>query len=241
ALWIEKEINNENGKEIVRELFGDSPFDFPKSVDLIKKVIKIGNGDDSIVLDSFSGSGTTMHAVMDLNKEDGGNRKCILVQMTEATGKEPEKNICRDITRERVKRAIEKFGYDSGFKYLRVGIPIDAETMLSGNLPTYHQFADYVYYLCTGESLKDKSGIDEGNYFVSVRDSFAIYLIYKQNFEELTRMALNLTIAEKITSASPKKRIIVYAPACFLEEDYMKEKNIEYVGIPYNLFRRTEV
>lgn len=69
----------------------------------------------TFILDSFSGSDTTGHAVMDLNKEDGGNRKFILVQMTEATENEPDKNICKDITRERIKRAIEKYGYDSGF------------------------------------------------------------------------------------------------------------------------------
>ena len=78
---------------------------------------------------------------MDLNKEDGGNRKCILVQMTEATDAEPKKNICRDITRERVKRAIQKYGYESGFKYLRVGDPIDSESMLSDVLPTFKQLA----------------------------------------------------------------------------------------------------
>jgi adenine-specific DNA-methyltransferase len=160
--------------------------------------------------------------------------------MPEANEAEPKKNICKDITRERVKRAIDKYGYDSGFRYLRVGIPIDAETILSGNLPAYKQFADYVYYLCTGESLKDKKSIDENNYFVGENGNSVIYLIYKQDFEELTRMALNLTVAEKIFSQHPGKRIIVYAPACFLEEDYMKEKRMEYVGIPYNLFQRTE-
>jgi len=181
-----------------------------------------------------------MQAVLDLNKEDDGNRKCILVQMSEATDSEPKKNICKDITRERVKRAIEKNGYNSGFKYLKVGIPIDAETLLSGNLPSFPQFADYVYYLCTGESLKDKKNINEKTFFVGENNNSVIYLIYKQDYEELSRMALNLTMAEKIKSEHPKKRIIVYAPACFLEEDYMKENAIEYVGIPYNLFRRTE-
>ena len=189
-----------------------------------------------------------MHAVMDLNKEDGGNRKCIMIQMAEATEAEPKKNICKDITSERVKRAIDKYGYDSGFQYFKVGIPIDAETLLSGNLPTFKQFADYVYYLCTGENLKNKSAprfkhartsLNEKSYFVGEHGNSVIYLVYKQNFDVLTRMALNLTLAEKIIVEHPKKKIIVYAPACFLEEDYMKEKNIDYVGIPYNLFRRT--
>ena len=185
-----------------------------------------------------------MHAVMDLNKEDGGNRKCIMIQMAEATEAEPKKNICKDITRERVKRAIDKYGYDSGFQYFKVGIPIDAETLLSGNLPTFKQFADYVYYLCTGENIKKsspatgKGGFETHPYFVGEHGNSVIYLVYKQDFDELTRMALNLTLAEKIIVEHPKKKIIVYAPACFLEEDYMKEKNIDYVGIPYNLFRR---
>jgi adenine-specific DNA-methyltransferase len=140
-----------------------------------------------------------------------------------------------------VRRAIKKNSYDSGFKYLKVGIPIDAETLLCGNLPTYKQFADYIYYLCTGEALKDKKSVNEKLFYVGEAGNCVIYLVYKQDFDELTRMALNLTMAEKISSENPGKKIIVYAPACFLEEDYMKEINIEYVGIPYNLFQRTGV
>jgi len=232
---------NEDATEQIRELFGKDVFKNPKPIKLLKTIIKCVtyNMYDPIILDSFAGSGTTMHAVMELNKEDGGRRQCILVQMPEATPKEPDKNICQDITRERVKRAIEKYGYDAGFRYLRVGIPIDAETLLSGELPTYRQFADYVYYLCTGESLKDKQAVDEKTYYVGKHGSAVIYLVYKQNFEELTHLALNLPLAEDIIDRHPQKRLIIYAPACFLEDDYMREKAIEFVGIPYNLFRRT--
>ncbi len=243
TIWMHSEVgHNQQAKQEIKDIFGQEfPFESPKPVSLIKRILQLSTEKDSIILDSFAGSGTTMHAVIDLNKEDGGNRKCILIQMTEVTKAEPKKNICRDITRERVKRAIEKYGYDSGFKYYRVGIPIDAETLLSGNLPTYKQFADYVYYLCTGESLKNKIDINEKTYFVGEQGNSVIYLVYKQDFEELTRMALNLSLAEKITEGKKNKRIVVYAPACFLEEDYMREKNIEYVGIPYNLFQRPGV
>jgi len=234
--------HNQEAKQEIKEIFGlDSSFDSPKPTRLLKKIILLSTDKNSLILDSFAGSGTTMHAVMDLNKEDGGNRKCILIQMTEASDAEPKKNICKDITRERVKRAIAKYDYDSGFQYLKVGIPIDAETLLSGNLPSYKQFAEYVYYLCTGESLKDKKSINEKSFFVGDTGNSVIYLVYKQNFEELTRMALNLTLAEKIIAEHPKRRVVVYAPACFLEEDYMTEKGIDYVGIPYNLFQRSEV
>jgi adenine-specific DNA-methyltransferase len=240
--WTNGDVgHSQEAKKEIIDLFGASKaFDTPKPVRLIRRIMEIASDEDSIILDSFAGSGTTMHAVMDLNKEDGGKRKCILVQMSEASEKEPKKNICKDITRERVKRAIEKYGYDSGFQYCKVGIPLDAETLLSGNLPTYKQFAEYVYYLCTGESLKNKKDVDEKSYFVAEHGASVIYLVYKRDFDELCRMALNLTIAEDIRKKHPKKRAIVYAPSCFLDEEYMKDMNIDYVGIPYSLFRRTE-
>jgi adenine-specific DNA-methyltransferase len=240
TVWLYQDAgHNQLAKQELKEIFGNEfPFDSPKPVSLLKKVFQIAAGKNSLILDSFAGSGTTMHAVMDLNNEDGGNRKCILIQMPEATEADPKKNICKDISRERVKRAIEKYGYDSGFKYLRVGIPIDAESMLSGNLPTYKQFAKYVYYLCTGRNLEDEKAIDEKSFFAGEFKKEAVYLVYKQDYETLTRLALNLEIAERITKEQKGKKSIVYAPACFLEEDYLKDKNIEYVGIPYNLFKK---
>jgi len=239
SVWTDKEIKTDRGTLEIKSLFDNKKvFDYPKPIALIKRLLSVFSDDDSLILDSFGGSGTTMHAVMDLNKEDGKNRKCILVQMTEATESEPNKNICKDITRERIKRAIKKYAYDSGFEYFKIGTPIDAENLLSGKLPTFKQFAEYVYYLFTGEHIKDKSIINEKTFLVGEHNNAVIYLIYNQNFEKLTKLALNLPIAENIINDNPKKRIIIYAPACFLEEDYMKEKNIEFVGIPYNLFRR---
>lgn len=238
-LWIDLKPN---GSSQLKALFKKKVFNNPKSVDLIKRVVRFIEGDEKniIVLDSFAGSGTTMHAVMELNKEDGGNRKCIMVQMPENSEAEPDKNICKDITRERVKRAIDKYGYDSGFKYYRLGIPLDAETMLAGQLPTYNQFAKYVYYLCTGENLEAEDKINEADYYVGDFDKQAIYLIYKQDYETLTRLALNLSLAEKIKAQQPGKKRIVYAPSCFLDEEYLTDNQIEYVGIPYNLFQRSQ-
>jgi len=85
ALWLDKEINNENGKEEMNKLFGTPVFDFPKSVDLVKKVLRISTKSTSndIFLDFFAGSGTSGQAVFELNKEDDGNRKAVLVQIDE--------------------------------------------------------------------------------------------------------------------------------------------------------------
>ncbi len=128
-------------------------FDYPKPIQLIKYLIEIGSNEGDTILDSFAGSGTTGNAVMELNKEGNGCRKFILVQMTEKTPDQPNKNVCKSITRQRLKQALEKNRYDVGFEYLRVGTPIDSDSLLSGKLPTYKQFAKHVFYLCTGENL----------------------------------------------------------------------------------------
>lgn len=132
TLWLETSVNHENGKEEVGRLFGNSPFDFPKSVDLVKKVLRIGTkrSKNNIVLDFFAGSGTTAQAVMDLNAEDGGNRKCISVQIPELVDEKSEAkktgfdNIAQ-ISRERIKRAGEKILEDKKEDIAKRKNPLD--------------------------------------------------------------------------------------------------------------------
>lgn len=231
---------NEDATEELASLFNTNigeVFDYAKPTSLIKYLINFHSKGNEIILDSFAGSGTTMHAVNDLNK-DGGSRKCILVQMTEASETEPDKNICKNVTRVRNKLAIEKFNYDSGYKYLKVGTAIDPEQMLEGNLPTYEQFAKYIFYLGTGENLKDIKAINPKSHFVGNHGSQDFYLIYEPDLDSLSKLALNLSLAEDIVKNSPNKRRIIYAPACFLDADYMEEKQIEFVSIPFNLFEK---
>ena len=132
ALWLDKEMNHENGKELMGKLFGKTPFDFPKSLDYIKKCLQLGTfgAEPQIVLDFFSGSATTAHAVMQLNAEDGGNRQFIMVQLPELTDEKSEaykagyKNIC-EIGKERIRRAGAKIKaehpeVDTGFKVFKL-------------------------------------------------------------------------------------------------------------------------
>ena len=99
----------QDGTKDITEIFGEKAFGFPKPVSLIKHIIGIATprGIDSTVLDFFAGSGTTLHAVMQLNKEDGGKRQCILVTNN-------ENNICRDVTYERNKRVINGYTTPKG-------------------------------------------------------------------------------------------------------------------------------
>ena len=112
---LPKEVGmSEDGNKEVFNLFGSKVFSFPKPIDLIKYFLAISNDrDDSIVIDFFAGSGATAHAVMELNREDGGDRKFILVQLPELTDEKSEAYIAgyqriSDITIERNKRVIEK-------------------------------------------------------------------------------------------------------------------------------------
>ena len=82
--------------------------------------------------------------------------------------------------------------------------------------------------------------ISEKEFFVGQLGNLVIHLIYKQDFEELSRLALNLDLAEKFRKRHPNKRLVVYAPACFLSEEDLEEIQIDFVGIPYSLFQRNK-
>lgn len=122
SVWDETEMRTENGTRSFRELFDESYFDHPKSVDLVKRCIYMGCSEGEIVLDFFAGSGTTGQAVMQLNAEDGGNRKFILCQIDEPIkADKPAYKFCVDnnlqpvissITIERLKRAGDKIVKD---------------------------------------------------------------------------------------------------------------------------------
>lgn len=135
SIWDESEIRTEDGTRMIRKIFEFTPFDHPKSLEFIKRIIEM-SGNEGIILDFFSGSSTTAHATMQLNAEDGGNRKFIMVQLPELCDEKSEaykngyKTIC-DIGKERIRRAGEKIkeenkdkegieNLDIGFKAFRV-------------------------------------------------------------------------------------------------------------------------
>lgn len=120
TLWLSEEVgHNQTATREVKALFdNEKVFDFPKPVSYIKQILLIGSNKEDIILDFFSGSATTAHAVMQLNVEDGGHRKYIMVQLAEEMDKESEaykagfKNIC-EIGKERIRRAGAKIKEDN--------------------------------------------------------------------------------------------------------------------------------
>ncbi len=107
SVWDDKEFVNERGSEVLKEIVSQNIFSYPKSLSTIRRVLELGSDDSSTILDFFAGSGTTLHATMALNAEDGGSRQCIL-----CTNNENE--ICEKVTYERNKRVINGYTKPNG-------------------------------------------------------------------------------------------------------------------------------
>ena len=130
SMWTDAIFSaSEYGTSVLNNLIGREKFQYPKSVEAVMECIRcMSSNKDITILDFFAGSGTTGHAVMKLNSEDGGNRKFILCTNN-------ENNICRDVTYERIKRVIEKENYKASLKYMKVDfVPISDKL--------YYEYAD---------------------------------------------------------------------------------------------------
>jgi adenine-specific DNA-methyltransferase len=132
SVWLDKEISNDCGRKVIKDLFGSPVMDFPKSPELIRTLVRIGTQKNDMVLDFFAGSSTTAHAVLEQNLEDSGNRKFIMVQLPEECDPKSEafktgyKTIA-EISKERIRRAGKKiqaenpdFKGDIGFRVLKI-------------------------------------------------------------------------------------------------------------------------
>jgi adenine-specific DNA-methyltransferase len=251
TLWIDKSLNYQNGKDELKTLFGESPFEYPKPTALLKYVISLVGDSDGVYLDSFAGSGTTAHAVLALNKEDGGNRKFVLVECEDYADK---------ITAERVRRVIKgvknakdekhpsvsllgkgriKEGLGGTFSYFELGDAIEMEGILEGDkLPSYLELARYVFYTATGEEFDHKE-VDEKTNFIGESKEYEVYLFYKPDMDYLKSTALTLERAKSLGPYRGKKRL-VFAPSKYLDADYLLEFRIDYCQLPFEIYKLKE-
>lgn len=108
------------GEQSANEILGFNAFPYPKPTSLMRSLLAQATRPGDTVLDFFAGSATTGHAVLALNAQDGGKRRFILCSSTEATNQEPNKNLCRDVCAERMRRVIQNEGYSASFAYLQM-------------------------------------------------------------------------------------------------------------------------
>jgi adenine-specific DNA-methyltransferase len=220
--------NQDSDKEL-QNIFKVKPFDYPKPSLLISNLIKsvTYSKPNSIILDSFAGSGTTAHAVLNLNKQDGGNRKFILIEM---------EDYAETITAERVKRVIngyaDKEATGGSFDFYTLGEPLfDENNNLNENVGI-EKIREYVWFTETRSPLTPEGETDAGNVFMGLYNDTSYYFIYeKDNLTTLDYESLADYVQQKA------ERYIIYADNCLLPETFMREKNIEFKKIPRDITR----
>ncbi|MDD6489005.1 MAG: DNA methyltransferase, partial [Clostridia bacterium] len=203
-------------------------FDFSKPFTLMQKLFELSTDENSIILDSFAGSGTTAHAVLNMNKADGGNRRFILIEMLDYAD---------SITAERVKRVINGYGdgkkkvdgTGGNFSFYKLGEPIIEDDKINENLPI-DIIREYIWFTETRTEYNKLSDSDNG-YFLGEFQGTDYYLYYEK--DSLT--TLNYDFCSKIDRVSSE--YIIYADVCTLSEKELMKYNITFKKIPRDVTR----
>lgn len=244
--FINKDVGtSESGKQELNNILGlGHGLETVKPTSLIRKLLYHCTDGDSIILDSFAGSGTTGQAVVELNNDDNGNRKYILVECEEYAD---------SITAERVRRVISgvpdardellRQGIGGSFTYCTLGDPITVEGMLTGQaLPTFATLATWLLHTASGTtaSASDLAPLNEDGLFY-VDDKYQYYLLYKPDIEYLRgdQVILNEERARRIGQAvkGADKSAIVFAADKYLGQRDLSRYGVTFCQLPYELHR----
>ena len=227
TLWEYEEVGHTQDakKEIKRIFEGDTPFDTPKPYQLIERILQIATNAESIILDSFAGSGTTAHAVLNMNKADGGHRKFILVEMMDYAD---------SITAERVKRVIDGYGEGKNtvagtggsFSYYELGEPLMNGDVLNENVGV-EKIREYVYFTDTKSRLPEPH--PDEPYFMGVHVNSAYYFYYER--EAVT--TLNRKFLHTVKTQADA--YVIYADLCTLSDAELEKYHITFKKIPRDI------
>lgn len=222
------DVLNANAASDLKNLFDNkNVFNYSKPVNLIYNILNfIKYEKNSIILDSFAGSGTTAHAVLNLNKQDGGNRKFILVEM---------ENYAESITAERVKRVISGYGEGNkavegtggDFSYYELGKPLFLEENILNEEVGEDKIREYIWY----SEVKTPYQKQEENYLLGKQYQTAYYFYYDK--EKLTTLDENFLRTLKTKA----EQYIIYADNCLLDPDFMNKHSLIFKKIPRDITR----
>ncbi|MAN65214.1 site-specific DNA-methyltransferase [uncultured Hyphomonas sp.] len=240
--WNHEEAgSNKVASTQLKEIFpGDDVFSTPKPVSLIQRILTLGTAPDDLILDSFAGSGTTGHAVLEQNKQDGGNRKFILVEMEDA--------IARDVTAERLRRVIKGYnkggeaaksveGLGGGFRFCRLGMPLFDEFGDVAAEVTFPDLAAHIFFSETGVPIPQKA---KGE-FLGVFQDRAVYLLFDAAHAETPREAAGNVLTPDRLDALPappepfEGQRVIYAEGCTVSKDRLKSAGAVFKQIPYQI------
>ena len=218
---------------------GQDVFVTPKPSKLVRRILSIASDPDSIVLDSFAGSGATAHAVLALNQEDDGKRRFVLIECEEYAD---------SVTAERVRRVIKgvpsakdaalKAGYGGTFSYFELGGALSRESILDGSrLPSYEKLANYIFFTATGEEF-DPGAVDREKWFVGRSRLYDVYLMYADDITVLKDMALTLPLVRNLP-ASDRKRL-VFAPTKYVDQELLQRERVVFQQLPFEIYESAD-
>ncbi len=247
TIWTYDEVGHsqEAKKEVLSILeFEDSDqvFITPKPVRLASRIVQLCTNPGNIILDSFAGSGTTGHAVLDLNRQDGGNRRFILVEM--------EEQIAREVTAERLRRVIEGYnrggdpekpvaGLGGGFRYCRLGVPLFDEFGDIDGRVSFSDLAAHIFLSETGTPLPARA--DGTTSLIGMHGGKAVYLLFSPPEQGFAREASGNVLTPDTLSDLPappsgfEGRRIVYAEGCTVRPDRLRTEGVVFRQIPYQI------
>ena len=225
--WNQEEVGHtQEGNKLLAAIMGKAIFDYPKPERLIERIVRIATDKDSIILDSFAGSGTTAHAVLNMNKADGGNRKFILVEMMDYAD---------NLTAERVKRVIDGYGEGKNavkgtggdFTFYDLGpVLILPDGNLNEDVDTT-KIREYVWYMETKTPLAETTG--ENPYYLGNNNNTGYYFFYEKDRITTLDYEFLSTIKEKTES------YLIYADLCAIPDVELKRYNITFKKIPRDI------
>ena len=229
TLWDFKDVNSERGTEVFIKYLGFKKEDFPnpKPVGTIQRILQIATAGDDIILDSFAGSGTTAHAVLNMNKADGGHRKFILVEMMYYADR---------ITAERVKRVIRGHGEGKNavegtggnFSFYDLGEPLLVGDCLNEAVAP-EKIREYIWFMETKQPYAPPSG---GNpYYLGQHNDTGYYFYYEPQRVTVLDYAFLSTITEKADGT------VIYADRCSISEDKLAKMGVTFKKIPRDISR----
>jgi adenine-specific DNA-methyltransferase len=210
-------------------------FSYPKPVELVKYLISFGaENSNSIILDSFAGSGTTAHAVLKLNKEDAGNRKFIAIQLDEPDENGNLVNVAEEITSKRLQSNITKQGLEASFDYYELGPALFNEDNEINELVGVEKLRQYMYYTETKSTLSSSGGgvrrtEEDNEYLLHKHNDTAYYFYYEQDGVTTLNHEFLSTIKTKA------EQYVIYADNCLLTKEFMMKRHIIFKKIPRDI------
>lgn len=257
TVWLHEDFgNNHEAIEELKKIFGYAPFETPKPTRLLQKILQIACANSGIVMDSFAGSGSTGHAVLKQNAEDGGNRHFILVEL--------DNNIATNITAMRLRRGSQGYtfrdqksnekhepGLGSGFRYCELGPTLfDPSGQIRPEV-SYADLAQHVYFIETGSPLSPPSSLGKGDVglgptnengagglgpLLGIHNGTAVYLLYNGILKDKSLKGGNVLTAEVLAGlpahAGPS---VIYGTGCRLSPHRLIDLNIVFKQIPYEI------